>query len=849
MLVIKRSTLIVLLLISCLFTYAQEAASVNTSFKVSGVCIQCKHRIEKALKLKGIQDAKWDIPSNTLSLTYQPSVIGLEQIHHKLAEVGHDTPLEKAKDDVYHSLPECCHYREMAAEEAIAQADIADSTMIRGIVVETSNGQVNPLAGATLTWAGTSTSTITNPHGEFLLRRNEKTDRMVVSYAGFATDTVSIGTLNDIQVSLDKKENLTGVVITARQRTSYIDANNPFRTAIITKKELLKAACCNLSESFETNPSVDVSYSDAATGSKQIQLLGLAGIYTQLTVENLPGPRGIATPLGLNSIAGPWVESIQLIKGTGSVVNGFESIAGQINVELKKPQTSEKLYLNGYINSMGKTDVNLNWAHKINSKWSTGFLLHDDFLNSKQDFNKDGFKDLPTGNQFNGVHRWQYLGENGLMAHFGVKALVDDKTGGELDYQASKDKLSTNNYGLGIKTNRYEVFGKIGYVFPEKMHKSIGLQLSAFDHKQDAYFGLTQYDARQKNFYSNLIYQSRINSDVHKFKAGLSFLYDQYKEQLQATPYDRKEVIPGAFGEYTYAPGDKLDLVAGIRADHNSLYGWFATPRLNIRYSPASNTTIRLSAGRGQRTADIFAENIGVLVSSRMINILNPVAGKAYGLQPEVAWNKGISLDQKFHLFSRDASIGVDFYRNDFTNQVVVDLENAREVRFYNLAGKSYSNSFQAEMNLVPVNKLELRLAYRYFDVNTTYSGQLLEKPFTAKHRAFANLAYDLKGWKIDYTVNFTGQKRLPSTYINPDAFKLEERSPSYVTMNAQLSKSIGKKKQFDFYVGGENLTNYFQKNAIISASEPFGDYFDASLVWGPLSGRLFYSGFRYTIK
>ncbi|RYY00510.1 MAG: TonB-dependent receptor, partial [Gammaproteobacteria bacterium] len=222
---------------------------------------------------------------------------------------------------------------------------------------------------------------------------------------------------------------------------------------------------------------------------------------------------------------------------------------------------------------------------------------------------------------------------------------------------------------------------------------------------------------------------------------------------------------------------------------------------------------------------------------------------KAYGLNPEVAWNKGISIDQKFKLFTREASLGIDFYRNDFTNQVVVDLENAREAKFYNLQGKSFSNSFQTEINFMPVPKLDVRLAYRLFDVKTTYGNELLEKPFTARHRAFANLAYDLGGWKLDYTVNLVGTKRLPSTSANPEIYKLDDYSPSYVTMNAQVSKSIGKKKLFDFYVGGENLTNYFQKNAIISADQPFGNYFDASLVWGPVSGRLIYTGFRYTIK
>ena len=842
----------------CLFfsgytSYSQETKiatnDTTVSFKVFGVCVQCKQRIQKSLKIKGVQTASWNVQTKMLTVSYVHSMISLEQLHQTVAGVGHDTEKQTAKEEVYKALPDCCHYREMTDEAEMEMDTTVNENEIKGIVVETSNGQANPLAGASIFWLGSNHGTVSNSHGEFLLAKNETTDKIVISYTGFKTDTISLNGLHDIQITLNKKESLSNVVVTARQRTSYIDGYNPFRTAIITKKELLKAACCNLSESFETNPSVDVSYSDAATGSKQIQLLGLAGIYTQLTVENLPGPRGIATPLGLNSIAGPWVESIQLIKGTGSVVNGFESIAGQINVELRKPQSSEKLYLNGYVNSMGKTDVNLNWAHKLNSKWATGLLLHDDFLYSKQDFNKDGFRDLPTGNQFSGIHRWDYLGENGLMSQFGIKVLLDDKTGGELDYDPSTDKFSTNNYGLGIRTKRYEAFAKIGYVFPEKMHKSIGLQVSAFDHDQDSYFGLTKYDARQKNFYSNLIYQSRIGSDAHTFKTGLSFLYDQYKEQLNASPYDRTEVVPGAFAEYTYTPNENLDVVAGIRSDRNSLYGWFATPRLNVRYAPFTNTTIRVSAGRGQRTADVFAENIGVLVSSRGIHILNSQPGKAYGLDPEVAWNKGISLDQKFKLFTREASIGVDFYRNDFTNQVVVDLENAREVKFYNLEGESYSNSFQTELNFVPVQKLDVRLAYRFFDVRTTYSNQLLQKPFTAKHRAFANLGYDLDGWKIDYTLNFIGNKRIPSTAENASQFQLDNYSPSYVTMNAQVSKSIGKKKLFDFYAGGENLTNYFQENAIIDDTNPFGTYFDASMVWGPVSGRLFYAGFRYTLK
>jgi outer membrane receptor for ferrienterochelin and colicin len=618
----------------------------------------------------------------------------------------------------------------------------------------------------------------------------------------------------------------------------------------MSERELYKAACCNLSESFETNPSVDVSYNDAVTGSKQIQLLGLSGNYTQLTVENLPGPRGIATSLGLNSIAGTWVESIQLTKGIGSVANGYESIAGQINVELKKPENSERLYANAHINDFGKTDFNLNISQKLGKNWSTGLLLHDDFLSNRQlDFNKDGFRDLPTGNQFSAINRWKYDNGKGFLTQFGIKALNDTRTGGEIAFKPSADKYTTNHYGLGINTKRYEAFAKIGYVFPEKKYKSIGLQLSGFDHRQDSYFGLTNYNAWQQNFYANLIYQSIIGTTIHKFRTGVSFLYDRYNENLKSLQYGRREIVPGAFFEYTFTPSEKLSIVAGLRGDHNSLFGFFLTPRLHVRYEPVPGTTIRLSAGRGQRTANIFAENTGVFASSRQIYIITSNAGKAYGLDAEVAWNKGISIDQKLRLFQRDALLSIDFFRNDFTNQVVVDLEDPGEIRFYNLQGKSYSNSLQAELHVEPLKKLELRLAYRYFDVKTTYNGKLLQRPLTATNRAFSNLAYTINGWKFDYTINYNSRKRIPGTASNPAQYQRVNYSPSYFLMNSQVSKTIGKKHPMDFYIGVENLTNYFQKDVIIAADQPFSQYFDASIVWGAITGRMFYLGWRYKIK
>jgi outer membrane receptor for ferrienterochelin and colicin len=828
-----------------IISFAQDTKNENytsTSFKVFGACEQCKVRIELAIKLKGVKMGLWDVDTKMLSLTYDSNIISLDKIQSKIVAVGHDLENKKAKDIIYNALPACCHYREMEDEENT-------NTIIRGIVLQdNSKGKFEPLVNASVYWLGTSSGVVTDSVGVFSIHSNPTSQRLIIGYIGYKSDTISIVHANDLKIVLATKGQLNEVTVFSRQLGSFIPYLNPIRTQVMTGTELLKAACCNLSESFETNPSVDVSYNDAVTGSKQIQLLGLSGNYTQLTVENLPGPRGLATPLGLNSIAGPWIESIQLTKGVGSVANGFESIAGQINVELKKPETAEKLLGNIYINDLGKTDLNLNLASKINSKWSTGLLLHDNFLNNAVDMNKDGFKDLPTGNELSLVNRYKYDNNKGVLVQFGIKVLNDQKLGGQTSFNENTDKFTQNKYGLAINTQRYEFFGKMGYVFPQQKYKSIGLQISSTSFQQASYFGLTNYNATQNSFYSNLIYQSIINSTIHKFRTGLSFQYDKYNENYNIQNYARNEIVPGAFFEYTYTPNDKWSMVAGIRGDNNNLYGSFITPRLNIRYEPIVGTVVRLSAGNGQRTANIFSENNSVFVSSRQVFILASLNGAAYGLKPEISWNKGISVDQKFNLFQNPATLGLDFFRNDFTSQVVVDMESPRLVKFYNLNGKSFSNSFQSELNFTPVKKLDLKLAYRYFDVEQTYNGQLLSRPFISKHRAFLSLDYStLNEWKFNYTLTYNGSKRILNNYIAP--FIQNNYAPTFYLMNTQISKSFGKKNPMDMYIGVENITNFFQQTTIVSADNPFGSYFDAAMIWGPTTGRMFYMGWRFKIK
>jgi len=844
--------------------FAQQRNISTIAFEVAGNCGMCKQRIEKAAKIAGVSEAAWDVQSKKATVSFDSTKTSALRIKQAIADAGHDTDETRAKDEVYEKLHQCCLYERLAdpksgeEDEHNEEEDGHDHDhghTVRGVVVnEDEKGDLTPIAGVNVHWLEDRTTALwTNENGVFEIAHQKGQRYLVVSHAGMASDTIEVKNLHEVLVVHAKNNVLEEVVVSRRQRSNYISKLTASRVETITAKELFKAACCDLSESFETNASVDVVSSDAVTGSKQVQLLGLSGIYTQLTVENLPEPRGLASPLGLNSMAGPWIESIQISKGMGSVANGFESMSGQINVELKKPHNADRLLFNTYANNMGRTDINLSLAQKISDRWSTGLLLHDNFMyNKEMNFSHNGFRDMPVGNLFSGINRWHYEDGKGLIAQFGVKYLNDDRTGGETGFNEATDKLTTNRYGLGFDIERVEGFAKIGYVFPSNRLRSIGLQLSASHYRQDSYFGLTTYDNAQTGGYANLLYQDVIGSVRHKYRAGLSVSHDKYREDISGRAFGRTETTAGAFAEYTFAPSEQLDAVLGLRQDHNNLYGWFTTPRIVIRYAPTPTTTVRLSSGRGQRTANIFAENLGIFASSRQINIaqLANTGRSAYGLKPEVSWNTGLAFDQDFRIFGRESGFSLELFRNSFSNQVVVDLEDPTAASFYNLEGRSFANSLQTSFRFMPMPHFEARLAYRMLDVRTDYRAGRLQKPLTAKHRGFANLAYNLHGgWSFDYTLNAVGRKRLPSTEANPAPYRIGTQSDAYATMNAQVSKSFGGTKGLTVYLGGENLGNFFQKDPILGFENPFGQYFDSNLVWGPLTGRVFYMGLRFEVK
>lgn len=725
----------------------------------------------------------------------------------------------------------------------------AQQDTLRGVVAEENEkGEIAPLIGANVHWMGTTVGAATDLNGVFSVPCRHETEELVISYVGYRPDTVKIENHEYVTIILKDAGMLKGVEVKYKKKTTEVSFIDPIQTSQINEQELFKAACCNLSESFETTPSVDVSFTDAVTGTRQIQMLGLAGGYTLVSRENIPYVRGLASNVGLSFIPGTWIKSIQLIKGTGSVVNGFEGIAGQINTELKRPEEKEKLFVNAYLNQEGRMEGNINFSNKVNPKWRTTTLLHVNGKLFKRDTNEDNFLDFPTGYAATAMNRWRFDNYRGLESEFGVSGLRSDQTGGEMNFNRNAPRDTKNGYGARIQTNRVEAFLKVGYVFPQKRYKSFGSQFSGVWHDQNSYFGLRDYEAKQYSFYSNLIYQSIIANTDHKFKTGASFQLDYFDEMLDTAAFVRNEKVPGAFFEYTYTHLDKVTIVAGLRSDYNNLYGFFFTPRLHTRFAITDKTVLRLSAGRGQRTANIIAENLGMLASSRRIRIISSNDEAGFRLNPEIAWNYGINLTQEFRLGKRSGTLTMDYYRTDFQQQVVVDIDdNPQEILFYNLSGKSYSNSVQAQVDYEPVRNLNIRLSYRWYDVKTSYTRGTLEKPLVSPHRAFVNLGYETgKTWKFDCTLQWLSRKRIPYTASNPQEYVLGNYSPDYFLLNAQVSKLF--KKGIEVYVGMENITGYTQDAPILAADAPFSPYFDSALVWGPIFGRTAYAGFRFKL-
>lgn len=672
--------------------------------------------------------------------------------------------------------------------------------------------------------------------------------QMNLKAQGFSQTPTGVSAKDSTNLSTKQEDvQLKGLNVTARRMTVLKDRMNVLNKDILTSGELLRAACCNLGESFTTNPSVDVSYSDAATGAKQIKLLGLSNTYVQLLTENIPNYRGAAAPYALGYIPGTWMQSIAISTGASSVKTGYEGITGQIDVEYKKPQLPQSLTFNAYANTKQRYEANFDGNIHINNKVSTALFAHYENTAHMNDKNGDNFMDMPKMNQYNLMNRWTWM-SNRHIFQTGIKALKEERTSGQVHPTAEDGENGL--YRIGINTERYEAFLKNAFILNQEKNTNIAVILNGTLHKQDADFGQKLYDVNQKNGYASLLFETNFN-EHNSLSTGVSLNYDYYKQDYRLendpalTPSHDKETetVPGAYAQYTYTLGEKLTLMGGIRIDHSNLYGTFFTPRFHFKWSPNSVFTMRLSAGKGYRTPHVLAENNYLLASSRKVNI-------DQHLEQEEAWNYGISTIFNVPVANKMLNINAQYYYTDFQKQTVIDMDSdPHAVHFTNLDGQSYSHTFQIDATYPFFDGFNLTAAYRYMDVKTTYNGRLMEKPLLSKYKGLLTASYKTPfgEWQFDATLQLNGGGRMPEAYTLSDGTaSWSDHFNPYQQLNVQITRFF---KKWSVYIGGENITDFKQKMPIIDASNPWGNRFDSTMIWGPVEGAVYYLGFRINLK
>jgi len=642
----------------------------------------------------------------------------------------------------------------------------------------------------------------------------------------------------------ERRDSLESTVVVAHQAGNYLAKGKDIRTEVITAAGLCKMACCNLAESFENSASVTVGYSDAVTGARQIRLLGQSGIYTQMLDENRPVMRGLSAPWGLNYIPGQWLESIQIAKGSPSVINGVESMTGQINMEHRKPTDEKPLYVQASLMSDTKTDLNIISSLQLDelSTWSTVIMAHVDGNFKTMDHNGDGFMDDPKQVNFAFSNRWLYFGQNGVQVRFGVRAIRDDRTGGQMDDTGWRSNI------LNRSINGYV---KAGVPVGDTGERSVALVTDYTYQNLGSNFNLRRYDAGQHSIFANLMYQD-LSSEAHRFTIGISEMLDLYSENVIGTQVNSPLNNLGLYGEYTYHHGDSFSAIIGLRGDWYNGVGVRFTPRITLKWSPAESIVLRANGGRGLRYSNPVLDNIGILSTNKSItgDYIEHTLEESWTAGANATWYLPFDKSNKTYL-------SVDYFHTSFTEQLLCDNEGFVEGRnpvitFYKLSslqgGYSRTDNIQVDISSEPLRGFTFTLTGRYTDARQTLLRQSDDiKPMISRYKAVLNMQYAtrLNKWIFDLTASLNGSSRVWDFMKGVEGMYNDGYSPAYPLLYAQVTKRF---KGIDIYIGGENLTGYRQPDPIICADKPYSSDFDASCIWGPLMGVRIYGGIRLTI-
>lgn len=759
--------------------------------------------------------------------------------------------VKKSVDSLFNIAFQCL----LVVIALVLSAPILSAQYLYGQVTDMKD---TPLPDAVVVWAGTSIGAATNQEGEFALPLPADTSikqLKLVAIFGLVRDTFFVDDLSSYWTfQVAAQVTLQEVTIMDERSGAFVSVLQPIKTEMINRTELRKAACCDLAGCFETQSTVQPTTTNVLTNAKELRILGLSGVYNQILIDGLPTIQGLTYTYGTGTIPGSILDNIWVVKGANSVLQGYESMVGQITVFPREGGSAEPFTTDILVNSFG--EKHLNAAMATNKKKYTNYLaVHASLPGGRWDRDNDNFLDLPLLTRYSVYNKWRFRKENekGFSAFVAGRMVQEQRIGGQKTFNYPQDTGTMRNYGQVVRFFQPEISTKIGWRWNE--NQKISLLSSFVAQDQQSWFGLTRYQANQRYAYANLQYELYWGKKhLHELKTGLSYRHFNLDETIRFAPADtlkrnyggnylKKEQIPGLFAENTFHFKDgRWVWITGLRADQHNTFGWHVTPRTMLRFSPSTNLDIRGSIGSGWRTVNLFSENIGLLTGNRDLVFMET-------LQPEKSWNMGVNATQRFKFQQFNFTVTGDLYHTRFQNQFFPDYDTAPEQAILaNFMGKSISNGFQMEFSAAWKRLVELRAAYNFLDVYRVENGKKMLLPFNPRHKVLgvATVRTPNERWQFDTNIHWYAKQRLPDTRLNPEALRRPDYSQPYTMASVQARLNL---KRFAFFAGCENLLDFRQKRPILGWEQPFSVGFDPAFAWGPTRGREFYIGCNYRME
>lgn len=714
---------------------------------------------------------------------------------------------------------------------------------VTGYILDENNA---PLEGASIhSLEEPSIGVMTNQKGYFELLVGSKTTQMIFDYIGYQSDTLSLKSYFFLNL---KPTSQKSVVITELTAGAFQSKASVGQVEIISAKEFSKAACCDLAGCFGTQGSVRVETNNVLTNTKSLSLLGLRSTYNQVLIDGMPLFNGLSNIYGINTIPSAVIKKIFISKGTASGIQGYEGIAGQINVITNDYDSVNKVYVNTYVNSFLESQFNVLSNYSL-GKFTKGiFGLHTTQMHNNMDRDDDGFLDMPKTERYSFSNKliFDYNAKKQHQSTFYISGIKENKLGGMSSYRSIKDTIKSNTYGVAVDYSELKSYFKHAYLISEKI--LLKTQLSGFYHKQESWFGLLNYKALQTNIYGNIEMDYKYNKD-NKFTVALSHRFSNIEEKIRFNNSDTIRKYNGQYLNNWNVTGlllennnvfleDKLVLLTSLRIDYYNRVRY--TPRFLLRYIPNEQHTLRYSIGTGWRIPTVFSDYQSVLGGNRNV---------VFSENPDVeqAINTGISYGYEWDIGVNHFSLNGDYYHTYFKNQYVGDyLSSSSQVLFYNQKNASFTDVAQLDFNAILNKRIEFKLNYNYTNAIITINGTKENQVFIPKHRLLGSLSYHLEHWQFDFQGHWNGRQHLPNTSSNPLKYQRGNYSPGYFNANTQVTYKV---KVLELYLGCENITNFRQIRPIVAWQEPFSTYFDTYSTWASNKGIEFYFGLRWFIK